>query len=155
MVFHSPTKGKLMFEEVILEIADFIERYPKDKYKIIIGTDSNSFNIPEFVSVIIVYRFGKGGIYFWKKEKRDKIYTMRDRIYTETFLSIELAQKCLKEFGVDFFSKFDIEIHIDVGEKGKTREMIREVVGMVRGTGFYPQIKPNSYAASTIADKYT
>lgn len=52
-------------------------------------------------------------------------------------------------------AKYDLEIHIDVGNVGKTREMIREVVGMVVGSGFTAKTKPDSWAASSVADKYT
>ena len=46
-------------------------------------------------------------------------------------------------------------IHADVGEKGQTRDMVKEVVGLIRGNGFEPKIKPESYAASVVADRYT
>ena len=42
-----------------------------------------------------------------------------------------------------------------MGERGATREMVREVTGLIRGNGFEPMIKPFSFAASAIADKYT
>jgi len=53
------------------------------------------------------------------------------------------------------YPKYDLEIHVDVGEHGATREMIKEVVGMVTGFGFVAKTKPYSYAASYVADKYT
>ena len=46
-------------------------------------------------------------------------------------------------------------IHADVGEKGQTQEMIKEVTGIIRGNGFEPKIKPESFAASNVADRYT
>jgi len=48
-----------------------------------------------------------------------------------------------------------VEIHLDVGRSGETRELIREVVGMVAGSGFDAKIKPESYGASSVADKHT
>lgn len=36
-----------------------------------------------------------------------------------------------------------------------TREMIREVVGMVSGNGFTAKTKPESYGAFVVADKHT
>ena len=45
-------------------------------------------------------------------------------------------------------------IHADVGHNGDTREMIKEVVGLIRGNGFEPKIKPESFVASGVADKY-
>jgi predicted RNase H-related nuclease YkuK (DUF458 family) len=46
-------------------------------------------------------------------------------------------------------------IHADVGEQGKTKEMVKEVTGLIRANGFEPKIKPESFAASVIADRYT
>ena len=46
-------------------------------------------------------------------------------------------------------------IHADVGENGKTKDMIKEVVGLIKSNGFEAKIKPESYAASVVADKYT
>ncbi|MGD0523344.1 MAG: ribonuclease H-like YkuK family protein, partial [Candidatus Microgenomates bacterium] len=43
----------------------------------------------------------------------------------------------------------------DVGPLGPTREMIREVVGMVNGNGFVAKTEPDSWGASKVADKYT
>jgi len=33
--------------------------------------------------------------------------------------------------------------------------MIREVVGMVNGNGFYARTKPDAYGATSVADKHT
>jgi hypothetical protein len=52
-------------------------------------------------------------------------------------------------------SKYDFEIHIDVGPLGPTREMIKEVVGMVQGSGYTAKTKPDSWGASSVADKHT
>ena len=51
-------------------------------------------------------------------------------------------------------AKYDLEIHIDVGALGPTRSMIKEVVGMVNGNGFVAKTKPESWAASSVADKH-
>ena len=48
-----------------------------------------------------------------------------------------------------------VEIHLDVGENGKTKELIRDIVGMITGTGFAARIKPDSFGASKVADKHT
>jgi len=42
-----------------------------------------------------------------------------------------------------------------VGEVGPTREMIKEVVGMVTGSGFVAKTKPEAYGAAVVADKHT
>ena len=79
------------------------------------------------------------------------------RILEEVLLSCELAlflrenlEKKLKDFNYQFRY-----IHADIGENGDTREMIREVTGLIKGNGFEPKIKPESYVASTVADRYS
>src|SRR3990172_4714578 len=48
-----------------------------------------------------------------------------------------------------------MEIHLDVGERGETRTIIREVIGMVTGSGFAAVTKPDAYGASKVADKHS
>ena len=81
---------------------------------------------------------------------------LRDKIYTETLMSLDVAQKIVPEIRAKISpDKYDLEIHIDVGPVGPTREMIKEVVGMVNGSGFVAKTKPNSWGASSVADKHT
>jgi len=147
--------------KVAKEVSDYINNDSHSKYRLIVGTDSNGNGgkKADFVTAIIVYRIGHGGRYFWKKTNGGKLYhTLRDRIYQEVNLSLETAQNVLGQLQLLLKSgrqlNYDFQIHIDVGQNGPTREMIKEVVGMVRGNGFKAKIKPESYAASSIADKY-
>jgi len=135
--FHSPTKGQITLRDVIREISDFMSQ--EGKYELVVGTDSNGDKKADFVTAIIAYRVGKGGRYFWKKTNGGKIYhTLRDRIYQEVALSLSVAQDVLRQFGQSLsrdFSNYDFQIHIDVGQNGPTKEMVKEVVGIVRGIG--------------------
>ena len=141
------------------EIKSFICNDSSCEYRLIVGTDSEGIKKPSFVTAIIVLRVGRGGRYFWKKTNNGSIYhTLRDRIYNEVNLSLATAQEiinCLNRASRnDDYLKYDFQIHIDVGRKGPTREMVKEVVGMVQGNGFEARIKPESFAASNVADKY-
>ena len=110
------------------------------------------------MTAIVIHRQGKGGRYFWRRQKVDKIATLRDKIYTETLLSIQAAEKLvplLKKTFNGSTQKYELEIHIDVGPNGPTREMIKEVVGMVNGNGYQAKIKPESFGAFSVADKHT
>lgn len=158
-IFHSPTKGRMKLAKVAREISDFIDQDSQDKYQLIVGTDSNGDKRADFVTAIIVYRVGRGGRYFWKRTNGHKTYhTIRDRVYKEVTLSLQVAQDMLKQLESSLkdagLPDYDFQIHIDVGQNGPTREMIKEVVGMVRGNGFKAKIKPESYAASNVADRY-
>ena len=82
--------------------------------------------------------------------------SIRDKIYTETLFSLDLAGKVLPIVNKKLNGKkpYELEIHIDVGRAGETRDMIKEVVGMVNGNGYTAKTKPDSYGASKVADKY-
>ncbi|PJC47460.1 MAG: hypothetical protein CO034_02445 [Parcubacteria group bacterium CG_4_9_14_0_2_um_filter_35_11] len=157
--FISPTKGKMKFEKVVGDLIDFVLEQPEEVYRIIVGTDSEGKEVPDFVSAIVILRKGKGGRYFWKKIRDQKKYTLRTRIYEETMLSLKLAMK-LRESIEKKLEKIrpknykNLEIHTDIGQVGETREMIKEIVGMVRGNGFEVKIKPEAFGASSVADYY-
>lgn len=159
--FISPTKGMLSPKEVIKEIAGFVDEEPLGFYRVVIGTDSQTKRVGkvseiDFVTAVVVHRKGKGARYFWKKQKKYKIPVLRDKIYTETLISLETAQNLVPQLrGAISAAKYDLEIHIDVGPLGPTRDMIKEVVGMVSGNGFVAKTKPESWGASTVADKHT
>jgi len=160
--FISPTKGLVSNSDMISEISSFVDEEPSSFYRLVIGTDSqtrktNGKSEVDFVTAIIVHRVGRGARYFWRKEKRNgNPPVLRDKIYTETLMSLETAQKIVPEIRkVVSPAKYDLEIHIDVGPLGPTRDMIREVVGMVNGNGFVAKTKPDSWGASSVADKHT
>ena len=46
-------------------------------------------------------------------------------------------------------------IHADIGENGQTKDMIKELTGLIIGNGFEPKIKPEAYIASVVADRYS
>lgn len=159
--FWSPTKGEMGLDGVISEIANFISEDSEVFYRVVIGSDSQAKRINgdaeiDFVSAVVVHRIGRGGRYFWTKQRQFRKYVLRDKIYTETLLSLQLAEKLVPLLRREISaSKYDLEIHIDVGPIGPTREMIKEVVGMVTGSGYTAKTKPESYGASSVADKHT
>ena len=46
-------------------------------------------------------------------------------------------------------------IHADVGANGATKDMIKEIVGLIKGNGFEAKIKPEAYVASIVADRFS
>ncbi len=163
MTFQSSDKSGLNLAEVIDEIQKFLDLDRESEYKLTIGTDSETKHNKEngsyleLITAIVIYRKGFGGRYFWVRRKQPNNKTLRDKIYQEVLLSLDLAHSLVPELKTrlsEYEENYDLEIHIDVGEHGKTRDMIREVVGMVTGSGFIAKTKPHSYAASNIADKF-
>ena len=155
--FFSQQKSPLTLEEVIDEVTLFVEGAPERMYHIIVGSDSRSAHEVELVTAITVWRVGNGAIHFWTKTEPRAFAQLRDRIYAEVIRSITLAQEVRSRLRDRLHEKisWDDQIHIDVGEKGPTREFIDTAVGMVRGYGFEAFIKPQSFGASVVADRHT
>jgi len=151
----------MTIEKMVTELVEFMDEEPDNSYRLVIGTDSKSQKLDrarsvDFVTAVVIHRQGKGGRYFWQKNRKEKMKSLRDKIYTETLLSLALAQKLVPELKKKINGeRYRLEIHIDVGQNGPTREMIKEVVGIVNGNGFTAKTKPESYGASVIADKHT
>lgn len=151
------------------QIAGEIIRYMQDdagrRYHITIGSDSERAEdkMADFVTAIVIHRVGGGGRYFWRRLERGNFHTLRDRIIQEALFSIDVAKEVLGELKrADTDARtaggarldWDFEIHVDVGENGATKTMIREVVGMIRANNFEVKTKPYSYAASKVADRH-
>lgn len=161
-IFNNPSLGRVTIPQLISEITAFVAEDRKANYKLVIGTDShskkeNGKSWIDFVTAVIIHRIGKGGRYFWYKERQEKVVSLRHKIFTETMLSLEMAQILVPRIKESLagIAPYDLEIHIDVGEVGPTREMIKEVVGMVSGNGYVAKIKPEGFGAYIVADKHT
>ncbi len=154
--FHSSIGIKFTPEQIIAEIIRFMKEDDKRQYKILIGTDSESTNDKvDFVTAIVVHRVGNGGRYFWRRILSERIVTLRDRIWQEVLMSLDVSKEFISLAKNYDIPHFDFEVHIDVGENGDTREMIQELVGVVRANNFEARTKPDSYAASKVADRHT
>lgn len=162
--FYNPSKGDLKIEEVIQELLDYIVERPEKSYEIIVGCDSSSSQEPNFPLAIVVLRFGEGGRFFLKRiaYKGRKFYNWKARILEEVFLSCQLATYLRQNFEkkIKDSKKKNLlyqlrYIHADVGENGKTKDMIKEVIGLIKGNGFEAKIKPESFAASNVADRFS
>lgn len=167
--FYSETYGKLTLAGVRKHLLNFMEADPQSQYRVVIGSDSQPKDgiTVDFVTALVIHRVGKGGIYFWKRivknnygfQSKSKpklsLSLLRERIYQEATLSLTSANEFLETVKGDGISKYDLEIHVDIGKFGETREMITEVVGMIRGNGFICKTKPESYGASKVADRHT
>ena len=156
LLFNSSFGLKINCDQIVRAISDFIKEKPGHDYKIIVGSDSESRanNKADFVTAIVVHRVGNGGRYFWRHVELMKNHSLRERMWQEVLLSIDLSKELvvlLKNAGLE---KCGFEIHVDVGEKGETKTLIQELVGMVRANNFEAKTKPDSYAASKVADRH-
>ncbi len=163
-LLNSLTHGEIKVEESIQLIKNFLEEKPFSEYSLVIGTDSHekenngTTKTINLVTAVLVHRKGFGGKYFWRRKSASNIHSLREKIYAETAESLNFALSfvpLLRKSLNGESPNYNLEIHIDVGEHGDTRDMIKEVVGMVTGNGFVAKTKPHAYGASYVADKHT
>ncbi len=160
--FNSPSYGPMKWEEVLEKVAWFLSLDRDASYDVIVGTDSEATNgDADFVSAVIVHKKGRGGVYFWGRQKVHNLYSLKERIWHEASVSLTLAQNLVDDFAKiglfdnkDNSQAFNLEIHVDIGPNGKTRELISDIVGMIRANGFRVATKPTSWGASHVADRH-
>lgn len=159
-MFISPTYGEVNMEQVIELMREFYDRNKQygTNFGVVVGTDSQNFDKTKMVSVILIQCEGHGGIYFYKIENINRIQNVAEKLNYETHLSLEYANILLNkmmELDEELFSNISFAIHIDAGNnpKGKTKELIPSLVGWIHSCGYECCVKPNSYAASSIANK--
>jgi len=156
--FNSSLGITLSSKQVVRELIRFMEVDTFADYKITIGSDyeNKSNGTVDFVSAIVIHRVGNGGRYFWRRVVAEKkFHTLRERLLEEVLLSLETAHDLISTTKKLSLPEFSFEIHVDVGEHGKSKSMMQDLVGMVRANNFEARTKPDSYAASKVADRHT
>lgn len=153
---YSLTYGEVSFEEMVSIIKTYSIQDPNIEYIIAVGTDSQNSNITKVPVTVgihkIINKVGKGGIYFFEIKKIKRISNIRQKIFYETNLSIELALKLNQTFAESNIPH-EIEVHVDVGYNGPTSQYVSEIKGWVKACGFQCVIKPDSYMASSVANR--
>lgn len=157
----SQTYGQLDMEEIPSKLLQFYNSHKVfgEPIEITIGTDSqNRSNYTKIVSVISIICKGHGGIFFHKTWYVDPIPSVKIKLEMETNISLDVARELLEKLEKDFpeiYFNCPLSIHIDAGNApyGKTKDLIPALIGWVHGMGYECEIKPNAWAASTVADR--
>ena len=157
----SQTYGKLNFNEIPEKLHIFYEnnKHYGEPIEIAIGTDSQNHNCgTKIVTVISIICRRHGGIFFHNTLYKNTISIVKEKLETETNISLETAQALLDYIQACYPSLFEncpVSIHIDAGNAphGKTKDLIQALTGWVHAMGYDCEIKPNSYSASSVADR--
>lgn len=155
MMFMSPSKGKMSFDDAFRDIVSYMQEMPGVPYRLIIGTDSQLREDACFVTAMVIHRVGKGGRYYYTKENERMGRSLKQRIFFEAAKSLGIASRLAEKLAQNGYGDLNVEIHLDIGQNGETKDLIREIVGMVTGTGFEAKIKPDAYGATKVADKHS
>lgn len=156
-VFNSFTYGQMPMRSVIWKILSFITSDTSAHYEIAVGTDSMTYgSFTKFAVAITVYKEQKGAIFFYKTLRSKPMRNLKAKLDMETKISLEVADYLIDAFGEEIMNKrsrVHLSIHMDVGENGPTAKFIDDLEGWIKACGYDFCVKPDSYAASTIADR--
>ncbi len=165
MRFFNTVQKNMSFADAVASIRYFIKMNPDSKYRLAVGTDSQTKGkFTCFATGIYIHREGQGA---WgcvcKRIQNRKYSNIREKITKETELTYEMVNMLDQELMpslYDFVVKYQnfdcrLEAHIDVGTKGETRKLIREMVGYFEGMGVDAKIKPEAFVASSYANRYS
>ncbi|MGM7682734.1 ribonuclease H-like YkuK family protein [Cytobacillus sp. Hm23] len=167
LMFYNISETNMSFETVISRITEFMKSDPHSLYVLSIGTDSHIHKkITRFITAIHLHRVGKGAWGCLKNYNLSRpVRSLREKISLETSLSQEIAYdfttKYVTELSevilpyIDKGADFRLEVHLDIGKKGMTKELIHEMTGRITAMGIEAKIKPDSYAAFSYANRYT
>ena len=146
--------NSILFEEIISLIGD----HTGANGKVFIGTDS-FIKKQDCIFSTAICLYGAdcqvGGRYFIKRKKFKKniYHTLLQRIMAEVQKSVEIGLQLLEIIPI-----LDIEIHLDISESSKengTSKFTDMLTGYTKGAGFEYKIKPDAFAAMTVADKHS
>jgi predicted RNase H-related nuclease YkuK (DUF458 family) len=113
-----------------------------------------------------LHRTGKGAWGCLKNHAVNRpIHSLREKISLETAYSQEAAAHILDEYFMDITdlllpftgegADLTFEVHLDIGKKGLTKELIQEMTGRITSMGIEAKIKPDTYTAFSYANRYT
>ncbi|MCL6454539.1 MAG: ribonuclease H-like YkuK family protein [Alicyclobacillus sp.] len=129
----------------------------RDEYRIMVGTDSQAKPAAKsvtFVTAVIVHHVGQGGRYYVHREQQAHVYSLRQRMLLEATYSLQTGALLSEHLGAEV-GRCPVEVHLDIGERGATRQMVSELVSWITQNGYAAKIKPDAYCASKVADRYT
>ncbi|SOB99425.1 hypothetical protein SAMN05880501_102203 [Ureibacillus xyleni] len=169
VTFQNLSQKNMTFEQVFQHITNFMKKDPSGKFRLMFGTDSQVFNhYTKFITGIVIQQERKG---VWacirKVNVPRQMMNLHERISYETTLTEEIVSLFTKEHKEQLINivlpniyrgaNFTIEGHIDIGsgKRNKTRVFVKEMVARLESIGLEPKIKPESFVASSYANRFT
>jgi predicted RNase H-related nuclease YkuK (DUF458 family) len=162
-------RNNVVIKEPIVEYLEkiFDEEMTKGyKFKVSVGTDSQKSgkNTYKFATVILIttsedlgsdITVGRGGIivattYYHEFKARNK-ELVNERMVFEVSKSVEVAYEIAPL--LDLY-EVPLEIHADINPdpRHESNKALQQAVGYILGMGYEFKVKPESYAASHVAD---
>ncbi|MFC4320366.1 ribonuclease H-like YkuK family protein [Litchfieldia salsa] len=165
--FYNISDNNMKIEDVIKRIKSFIQKDPSSQYVLSIGTDSQVHQEEtRFITAVHLHRVGKGAWGCLRNFTLNRpIRSVREKISLETSFSQELAYMFTNTYLMDIMdllipytddgADLTLEVHLDIGKGGVTKDLITEMTGRITAMGLEAKIKPDSYTAFSYANRFT
>jgi predicted RNase H-related nuclease YkuK (DUF458 family) len=169
--FQNVSESNLSLDQVLERILRFINQDPRNAYHFVIGTDSQVHRgHTKFVTGIVIHRIGKGAWACYRQLAVPRqLSSIREKLALETSFSQRVAGyfdanvvNLMEDLLLPFMYQgalLQTYIDIDAGTEpviNKTALYVQEMVDRVEAMGMYaPRVKPDAYAASSYANRYT
>ncbi|WLR57345.1 ribonuclease H-like YkuK family protein [Mesobacillus subterraneus] len=167
--FQNLSKRNMDFEEVFQHILAFIRLQPNGNHRLIIGTDSQVHSsYTRFITGVVIQREGKGVWACYRSiDIARRILSLQEKISLETGFTQDVAcmftpekQNHMINLLLPYVEKgasFKMVGHLDLGRstKNKTRVYVNEMIQRIESIGLEAEIKPDSFVASSYANRYT
>lgn len=157
------------FEQMTKKVILLLKKHGNDREtRLVVGADSHVAKLTtRFITSVCVYWTGLGGFYFYQnnyetmnalttpKKSKDKTKINswnKQRIFKEVTMAVETAMKIEETIGLK------PEVHIDASEEVKkeyTSEFSSQLKGYAINSGYETFLKPFSFGASGISNKYS
>jgi uncharacterized protein len=141
------------------EVKEFISKQSKQT-KIYFGADSERVNVNDrwmvdYLLVIAVHIDGKHGGKVFGEVQREMDYDKKlDRPKTRLMTEVYKLSELYLQFA-EFLEDMHVEIHLDLNPMPihGSSCAVAEAIGYIKGVcGIDPVVKPNAWAATTVAD---
>ena len=158
MLFRNLSTGDKDYtlQEVLEEVLIYINADTEQEYRLIVGSDSlYRAKFTMFATAIVCHRIGNGAKFWYTKRKEQCPMNIFARIMKETEDSIEIMKKVYDSEVMLHIPEENMQIDIDAGNNGKSRNVVSSAMSYVKGSGFNGESKPNAAVATIVADKFT
>ncbi|WP_170270511.1 ribonuclease H-like YkuK family protein [Heliorestis acidaminivorans] len=150
--------GLLPLNHVVEAFQRFSSEYPDVKVSIWVGTDSqNHGTSTRVVTSVTAYRKCKGAQSYQYIHNLNRLLPLGEKLEYETHMSIEIIGQLRKILNEQMLC-YELELHIDGGQKGKSRHHLQRVVGWAESMAsiynYSIRTKPLAFGASQVADRY-
>lgn len=149
-VFKSPSGEKFTLSQICsLAEKDF-------EYEIFVGTDSQLHKKKhkvKYVTCIVLYKKGRGGRIFLHSEWQRTAESLRERLTKEVWMSLETCFHLQEVLPLN--AEIVVDLDLNKNPDHKSSDYAQALAGMVTSQGFKCRLKPHSWAAMSVADRYS